>query len=527
MTQTNSELRTFSISVASDADVRLETMMGKEHVVVPVVMMVGDSAIEPMNSTGPEFVPSEVLAVAPAAWDGSPVLPIHPTSPDGNPVSANSPTVLEQHAFGQVFNTYFDGTDNKLKAEAWMDPSRAEQVEGAEEVIQIVTSDDPQAMAELSVGAYVGFVEASGQANGKTYNKAWADVKPDHLAIFSDGSVGACSNDLGCGAPRINQAKKDNPMKSLASFFSQFFSANVEGQSDTDLRRALDAAIRAVEPGYEFIENVYPSDNTVIYSAWPEDRWILYSRSYSMNESGDVELADDRQEVEPVTRFEPVAAIEDTDESVSEADSADLDTASEAECQCRNGEGHAAPAEPDPDTVSEGETMNETIEQLVGRLIANERSPFTEDSAEALSAFSEDTLTAMAEGYEADESAPADESVADEGAVDETPAEELSEEEQIDALPEALKSLVRAAQKRDEAHRTNLIESITAAQSFATAEDLEAKSTETLEQIAGMLDVNTPPVDHSGQGLSFNRDADNDDQAPAVPSMSERFSQAN
>ena len=564
-----SKFRSLKISVNKDAEIRTAEFNGEDHIVVPVIMMVGDSAINPMNSTGAEFVPSEVLAVAPEAWNGSPILPFHPVSPSGIPISANSPDILESSSFGQVFGAYFDTSDNKLKAEAWLSPSEAEKV-GIEaiEVIDILTGNSDEDMAELSVGGFISFSATTGVANGKRYEVAWSDIKPDHLAIFSDGSRGACSNELGCGAPRINkEASVAKPatveveveVKDRSKFnsFSRLLKAFID-VSDNDLRRSLSDALRANVPGFEFVEEVFPESGVVIYSAWPEETWITLSQSFTVSEDGEITLADNQEQVEPIVRWEVVGAEDGTintvvgpvikradgtlyrpefdvpegDKALSESEIAalsaelqnEIESASPeaASCQCHQGDGHNAPTQ-----HSQGVDMN--IEELVGLLVAN-KSPYTDADIETLNGYDEGKLQALVDAFETDEAVsddPAPTGVDTGETVSATPEEEeveLTEEEQIDALPLPLKSLVLKAQAQETVRREHLITALGEAQDAINKAGLTAKSTEDLEELSAVLgQVIKPEVDFSLASPTILRESGDGDLAPAPPSLVDRL----
>ena len=90
---------------------RVEKYKGKDHLIVPVVMMVEGVH---NGSAGPLFHSIDELGKYPASWNGIPVSIQHPES-NGVYVSANSPDIIESQTVGQVFNTYVDG--KKLKAE--------------------------------------------------------------------------------------------------------------------------------------------------------------------------------------------------------------------------------------------------------------------------------------------------------------------------------------------------------------------------------------------------------------------------
>ena len=165
--------------------------------------------------------------------------------------------------------------------------------------------------------------------------------------------------------------------------------------------------------------------------------------------------------------------------------------------------------------------MSKNVKELVGRLVSN-LSPFTDKNAESLAAYDEETLKSLAE---TEEWQPVSEEPAVEP-VAATPKEEdepvsLSEEEQIQALPEALKSLVRKAQVQEGARREHLITSLSKAQDRLSEDDLTAKDTEALEDYAAILKLDEPEVDNSCRGLSVNREDDSTVESP--PSLQERI----
>jgi len=199
--------RHFHLSGAVGADIRTATFDDREHLVVPVVALM-EGVIWPVNAPSPEFVSAEVLAVAPQSWNGVAVVMDHPTDGNGRQVSANSPRILETYSFGRVFNTA--STEHVLKTkrlpmEAWLDISRAARVgKDAEDVLRRAREKEP---IEVSVGAYVVMNEQSGEYSGQKYGGSWLEVFSDHLAMLPQGATGACSVEMGCGAPRAASGK--------------------------------------------------------------------------------------------------------------------------------------------------------------------------------------------------------------------------------------------------------------------------------------------------------------------------------
>lgn len=182
------------------AGVRTASFNGDEHLIVPVVVLIGDSVIWTSNAPCPELVPLAVLASAPGAWNNRPIIPFHPDvsigSSDG---SANYPELLERWAFGAMFNTAL--RNGALQSESWINLARLAHVGPlAQEVVARVRAGE---LVEISMGAYVQIAEEDGEANGVAYGGVWVAMKPDHLAMFGDATTGACSVEMGCGAPRM------------------------------------------------------------------------------------------------------------------------------------------------------------------------------------------------------------------------------------------------------------------------------------------------------------------------------------
>lgn len=233
--------------LAQTAELREAQFDGVDHVVVPVVAMVGDSVVHPVNAETPELVPSEVLAEAPRGWNGRPVLPNHP---DGGRASANEPRTLENMRIGTLFDTRFD--EGRLKTEAWLDVARAESLGGdASDVVDRLRSGET---VEVSVGAWVTGSRRSGTRNGRRFEFVWTNVIPDHLAILPVGAEGACSVDMGCGAPREAQGfeiqtlifpkdKWDTAAEARAWARDHDFSASKVDETSTSFR------IRQRDPG--------------------------------------------------------------------------------------------------------------------------------------------------------------------------------------------------------------------------------------------------------------------------------------
>lgn len=177
---------------------------GRTHLVVPVVALVGDVVINPLGAMGAELVPTEQIAFAPSGWDGRPVVLDHPVDQNsGTPLSANRPEALAAARIGTMFNTRFE--DGRLKTEAWIDTTAP----AARELVEQLRAGE---MVEVSVGAFVAVDHRPGRtADGRDFEWVWSSVVPDHLAVGLSGAKGACSIEMGCGAPRAAAENSSEP----------------------------------------------------------------------------------------------------------------------------------------------------------------------------------------------------------------------------------------------------------------------------------------------------------------------------
>lgn len=179
--------------------IRRARFQGREHFVVPAVML----RPQVLNCNGcdasGEFIPAEEIAASVHGWAGRPVTIGHPTE-NGVPVSANAPGVLERYQVGTVFNATVDEDTGALKGEAWIDIQLAKRVLRGNSLLERLEAGE---MLEVSTGYFRNAEKKKGTHNNKNYGLIQRDILPDHFAILLD-ETGACSIDHGCGAPRIN-----------------------------------------------------------------------------------------------------------------------------------------------------------------------------------------------------------------------------------------------------------------------------------------------------------------------------------
>src|SRR5215475_3950589 len=183
------------------AEIRTGSLQGRDQVIVPVVALV-EGVLHPSNAEYPELALASEFGHFPDGWNGRPVVLNHPKV-DGEPVSANSPRVMNNGVFGQLFNTVLDGT--KLKSEMWLDVNRANELGGQEQ--DAVERLQAGEMMEVSTGLFMDLDATEGTFNGEKFIGIWRNIVPDHLAVLPPGTIGACSVADGCGAPRANKRK--------------------------------------------------------------------------------------------------------------------------------------------------------------------------------------------------------------------------------------------------------------------------------------------------------------------------------
>jgi len=185
---------------------RTEYLNGKEHLVVPMVLIVPGVL---NGSKGPLFYPSDELSKDPSVWNNVPMVVYHPMH-DGKAISARQPSVLNKSFVGCVFNAKFDG---KLVAEGWFDVERTRRVDSR--ILRSLESHNP---IELSTGLRTEEDPTPGVFNSVKYDAVARNYVPDHLAILPD-QKGACSLKDGCGV-LINEKSAGDIHKELSTQLS-------------------------------------------------------------------------------------------------------------------------------------------------------------------------------------------------------------------------------------------------------------------------------------------------------------------
>jgi hypothetical protein len=486
----------------AEGSLRTATFEGREHIVVPIVALV-EGVIHAANSQSPELVLAEELEKAPGGWNGRPVVADHPMV-NGTPVSASAdPRVLELSEFGRLFNARVK--EDKLLVDAWLDPDRAKAVgTRAESVLERLQAGE---VVEVSVGVFVISEQRSGVwKTGEKYSAVWKELVPDHLALLSEGTIGACSVSAGCGAPRaamraalgeggvMDKETQDDDLRQqllierlarIANLVSFRSGMSESDMSDADLREAIDRALRASEPGYLWISAVFPGDGTVVYAAQPGEALQLFRREYSVESDGMVALSEGREEVRPVTVFEPVTAAA--------------------------GSGCGSPTVDAP--AEGGAAVNK--QERIKALLENKRLPFRPCDQKYLEGLPDDRL----EQIETHASELEEELTKPTEAVPETPPvpapataaaapppKAKTVEEFLAEAPEEIRTLVSRQKAADAARRTELVSGLKAAQDAYTEEELNTMPLEALEKLSRVagkattehIPPRSPEAEHKG-----------------------------
>lgn len=239
----NKKANEMRILSAAPGQIRHDTLNGKDHLVIPVVALV-EGVYQCATCDGPELYPAEEFGEIVSVWNGRPVTINHPQQ-NGLFVSAGSPEIFENDVIGTVFNSKLE--DKKLKVEAWINLEKVSEIgEVAETLIDRVENGE---RVEISTGYFADVLPQSGKHEGQSYKGIQSNYRPDHLAILTEGKVGACSWKDGCGTPRINQCPCG---------------------LDCPCANRLDVSATAHKPSFEGTELVPWSDVDKSYQAFTE-----------------------------------------------------------------------------------------------------------------------------------------------------------------------------------------------------------------------------------------------------------------
>lgn len=292
--------------------VQHETFDGKDHLVVPVVLMVEGVH---SGSHGAILHTAQELGAIEEAWNDIPVTLGHPKIGDEY-VSATSPEVLTDWAVGNVYNVYMDGTS--LKGEAWIDVAKLEALSAS--AFEKISNGE---IMEVSVGVISEEEQTSGEFEGENYIAIAKNYRPNHLALLPD-EIGACSIEDGCGL-RVNQKKggtkvtdkkllvinEENRLQVLKQLNEQGFSVNAMGFRE-GMDKARDAIYGMDGNAFSYyLEEMY--DATLVYRAHNysvnPSTTQLFEQSYQENAAGEIELTGEAVQVKRTVTYDAVPNV--------------------------------------------------------------------------------------------------------------------------------------------------------------------------------------------------------------------------
>jgi hypothetical protein len=486
-------------STIANVQSRSEQFMGRDHVVVPVIMVVeGVHA----GSAGPMFYPSEEIKATAEQWDGVPVTVQHPRDKDGDlTIAANAPEYIIGHISGSIW-------DDKLRAEAWIDIEKTNAI--STDIMTIIRADG---QLQVSTGLFSEDEIIKGDWKGESYNAVVRNITPDHLALLP-GEKGACSWEDGCGI-RANKEGGEKmkfkgfdmggedilgiPKPILQAFFDNQLgeATKWEGKfktnemSHSDIRSQIQNEIndKDTQIQWNFVRDVF--DKFFVYSKEQDGQPVqMFKQGYSLNASEAVEFTGD--EVEVVQKTEYIL------KSNKKFNRKENKMANEKEKCCS---------------------------EKVKALIANEKSNYTEEDTEWLEDMEEVQLDKMIANVGISEDAEkslvtaavekAFDDAVNSGEVvrvekkdpdkKETPP---TAEEYIANAPAEIQEVLGSSLHMLKEKKAALVQQIVAnEQNRFTQEQLDAKEVAELENIAALIPLKV--VDEGGQQVSYAANSGN------------------
>jgi len=427
--------------VANNYTPRVEKYQGKDHLIVPVVMMVEGVH---NGSAGPLLHSIDELGKYPASWNGIPVSIQHPES-NGVYVSANSPDIIETQTVGQVFNTYVDG--KKLKAECWIDIERISEI--SPEAYEYLKSKRP---LEVSIGVFTDDVPEEGEWNGEAYIAVATNHRPDHLALLP-GGTGACSWEDGAGI-RVNKQKDISIPEMIQAVIAKGVPITINKVTEgfTAIMSQLDQMMgsKNTTNTCHYVEEVYDGHFVYQETTFTDFPTFSYSakyfkQGYTLDKNGKIVLNDDG----PVEVIRKIV----------------YDTVKTNKYKRKGG------------VVVDKEKLDILVQSGV----------FTEGDAEWLGGLEAEQLDKLVTACNAKDGV-ADEPVKmDTEAMVQALTERLSTPEQyIQIMPEEMRDQMEAGLRLHKEQRAALIEKIEALKVF-TAEELQKKSMDELTKLSKMI----------------------------------------
>lgn len=461
-------------------------MEGEQYLIIPMVMMVEGVH---NGSNGPLMYPKEELSKIPESWNHKPVVVYHPTV-NGKGVSACSPEILTKYKIGMIMNAKIEG--DKLKAEAWLKPTRIAKVDN-----RVQEAIDNNSMMEVSTGVFTENEEVAGEWNGEKYVAIARNYRPDHLAILPD-QIGACSIKDGAGLMRNAEGRKPSPGRIQSVINRLLEAAGLQDNqlSHSDIHKRLRELIREKVNGanadaigksederkYVWIEDVFT--NFFVYE-YDNKLW----RINFQNVDDELSLSGEPVEVRRVTRYETVNDPAPTQNQTK---------------------------------IQQHPKKEKTMDKktIVDGLIGN--SGWSEEDREFLMGLEDSKLTkiqhnAEAKEQEANKTADKKPEVPANNTKTEEPAKPQTVEEFISNAPAGVAEVLRSGLNTLQEEKSKLIKQITDNEANSFTEDqLKGKDISELKAIAGFC---KPVANYEGMAQTATHNASSDVPILAVPTV--------
>ncbi len=500
-----------------NVETRRASHEGRDYLIAPVVALV-----EGVHN-GLLYTDQELSRFV-EAWNGIPLMVHHPEE-DGTPISANYPAVIEQQSVGRFWNVHCE--KGKLKGEIWIDVEKANKVNPG--ILQ-----DIHNRMEVSTGLWGDEDDLEGVWNGEEYRSTIRNLRPDHLALLP-GEVGACSWQDGCGV-RANknggETMKDNlrtsdanvtipeeakawaqepldktivdarasGIKDLILNLARRVGIKTQDVSHEELRAELQAVVDTLDGPYggHFVKKVY--ENYVVFERRPNapgQQSALLKQGWKRNNEGRVELTGEAEQVREETEYVRVGERQANDDNEK--------TTTEEEATMLTKE------------------QQKQHKEMVDTLIANDRTPFTEedrDYLEGLEAPCLENVQKTVEKYGEVLKASKEESAMnakeestnspDKDKTGNEPPKENQEtpkslEDYIADAPAEFQEVIENGVNLHKRQKTELVQALTSnKQCQFSKEELEGKKVDELQKLAALAQVK---INYSGKGGAKTEEA--------------------
>jgi hypothetical protein len=268
------------------SSIRRESIDGIEHIIITSFTLPDDIVMNgilyPAKEVDKSFMTLE-RTQAPVE---------HPTDTKGNFIPAGDPIALNSNFYVGAYNANVERVDGRVKIDKVINVQKALESDRGRRLLdridELETNNDPRPV-HTSVGVFIDLEEldnpikvVNGPQEGIEYLGIASGMMFDHDAILLD-SVGAAQPGQGVGMA-INSAGESIEVDNV--LLPDVIEANAEGMSFNEIREAVEEALeRNKHPNdkrYVWVRDIYPDDNSVVYSLEGED----FEASFAIDETG-------------------------------------------------------------------------------------------------------------------------------------------------------------------------------------------------------------------------------------------------